>query len=299
MTDQHGVTGDLTGHRPGRGPELVGGWSIPRDDEAPGWGTWSVPRTALISRQRERDDVRLLLLDPSVALVTLTGPGGVGKTRLALDIATTLRAGPEFAGVAFVPLASLTDPERVPPAIARGLGLSSDSVQPMDAIVDALAGRPALLVLDNCEQVLAVGPTLAALLARLPLLTILATSRSGFRISGEREYAIGPLATQGPDVVATRQLAERLPAVELFVERARAVDARFRAHRRQRQRHRGDLPAARRSAAGDRAGRRPGPALPADAASEPPGAQPHGADRWRPRSARTTTDTAQRDRLEP
>ena len=91
MTDQHGVTGDLTGHRLGRGPELVGGWSIPRDDEAPGWGTWSVPRTALISRQRERDDVRLLLLDPSVALVTLTGPGGVGKTRLALDIATTLR----------------------------------------------------------------------------------------------------------------------------------------------------------------------------------------------------------------
>ena len=97
----------------------------------------------------------------------------------------------------------------------------------MDAIVEALAGRPALLVLDNCEQVLAFGPTLAALLARLPLLTILATSRSGFRISGEREYAIGPLATQGPEVVVTRQLAERLPAVELFVERARAVDARF------------------------------------------------------------------------
>lgn len=227
MADQVDIT---SGHRNeflGRLPEFVEGWSISRGDDWRGGTTWAAPRTALISRQLELDDVRRLLLDPAVAIVTLTGPGGVGKTRLALEIAAGFRGGSEFDEVTFVPLASLTHPDQVLPAIVRALGFSSDSADPIGSIVDALVDRPVLMALDNCEQVLEAGPALAGLLARLPLLTVLATSRSGFRISGEREYAVGPLATPEAGAVATRRDAEGLPAVELFVERARAVDARF------------------------------------------------------------------------
>ncbi len=197
------------------------------EDERRDWSSWVAPRSVLISRQRELGDVRQRLLDPRVAMVTLTGPGGVGKTRLALELASALRDEAAFDAIVFVPLASLTEPDRAIPAIARALNLAGNDPEPAGSIVAVLSGQRVLLVLDNCEQVLGVGPDLANLLARLPSLTVLATSRTAFRISGEHEYGVEPLALPASGSVIGVERAARVPAIELFVERARAVDTRF------------------------------------------------------------------------
>jgi predicted ATPase/DNA-binding CsgD family transcriptional regulator len=178
--------------------------------------------TSFVGRERELAEVGRLL--GRERLVTLTGPGGVGKTRLALAVADEL--GETFAdGVAFVDLAPVSQPESVLPAIARTLSLRDGGDLPLvERLANALRDRDVLLILDNFEQVLAAAPLVLELLQAAPRVTALVTSRAPLRVRGEREYPVMPLpfpAETGNDPVGT--LLE-YPALALFVERAR--DAR-------------------------------------------------------------------------
>jgi len=185
-----------------------------------------VPLTSLIGREREAAAVAALLGRADVRLVTLTGPGGVGKTRLALAAAATV-AGSFADGVAFVALAPVADPAHLLPAIARATGVRDGLGESAGArLGHALGDARMLLVLDNLEHLLAAGPDLADLLAGCPGLTALVTSRSLLGVSGERAVAVRPLPLARPTAAAdAAPAAARLasPAVRLFVERARAV----------------------------------------------------------------------------
>ena len=166
-------------------------------------------------------------------LLTLIGPGGVGKTRLALRIAQ--QAAEAFAdGVVFVPLATVSDPDLVLPAIGRALGLREDAARaPAEWLAEALRNRHRLLVLDNVEHVSSAANLLAALLAACPGVAVLVTSRAALRIAGEQRFPVRPLALPPPaegDGSAERPLFATIaasPAVQLFVARAQAVDPQF------------------------------------------------------------------------
>jgi predicted ATPase/DNA-binding SARP family transcriptional activator len=171
------------------------------------------PATPLIGRRREVDEVSALLRD-GVRLLTLTGPGGTGKTRLAIQTAHEL--APAFRdGVVFVGLAALRDPELVPAEIAAALEIE-DAPDPGLALARHLRDRAELLVLDNFEQVDEAAPALAPLLEAAPDVCLLVTSRHTLRLYGEHEYPVPPMA-----------LDEE--AVPLFLERARATGRRFHA----------------------------------------------------------------------
>jgi predicted ATPase/transcriptional regulator with XRE-family HTH domain len=184
------------------------------------------PPTPLIDRQGEIQTL-IALLSGGQRLVTLLGPGGVGKTRLAIEVAT--RVAPRFAdGAAFAPLGQLDDPSLVLPAVAAALGLRETGGQPTREFVRAcLHERQLLLILDNCEHVLAAAPEVAELLAACPDLTILATSRAPLRLRGEHEWAVSPLPP--PDLSRLPTVADitENPAVTLFVARAREVAPDF------------------------------------------------------------------------
>jgi predicted ATPase/DNA-binding XRE family transcriptional regulator len=184
--------------------------------------------TALLGRDADVQVLRLWLADPAARLITLTGPGGVGKTRLALELARATEAGSE-SRVAFVPLAAVRDPAFVAPAIAEALGLSDVTALELQGRARAAcADHATLLVLDNFEQVLDAASLVADLLASVARLRVLVTSRAPLRVRGEREYAIGPLALDlGMDATSPADLA-RSPAVRLFVERVRDVKPDFR-----------------------------------------------------------------------
>ena len=206
----------------------------------------AVPRlpmlfTRFFGRGQERADLASLLADESVRLVTLTGPGGTGKTRLAIEVARQAAAGLDGL-VYFVPLADLTDPHLIPDAVADALGLPRTAAgEPLDRIVAALCDVPALLVLDNLEQLGEGGVRpLFALLTRLPALTILATSRARLFIAGEQEYPLSPLPTpQGQDSRATSSPSPEslllFPGVQLFADRARAARPDFQVTTRNAQ----------------------------------------------------------------
>jgi predicted ATPase/DNA-binding XRE family transcriptional regulator len=187
-----------------------------------------LPLTALLGREADLQTLRHWLADPAARLITLTGPGGAGKTRLALELARAIAdEGPTL--VAFTPLAAIRNPAFVASAIAEALGLSDVTALdlPSGARI-ACAEGPALLVLDNFEQVLDAAPLVADLLASVPALRVLVTSRAPLHVRGEREYAVGPLALAvGVDAMSPADLA-RSPAVRLFVERVRDAQPDFR-----------------------------------------------------------------------
>jgi predicted ATPase len=168
-----------------------------------------------------------LLIDDAAPLLTLTGPGGVGKTRLALAVASAV--SPHFAdGVVWVDLAPLTDPALVPQMVASALGLTPSSDRPLtDVLVRVLHPRQTLLLLDNCEHLLGAAAELtAALLGRCPALQVLATSRAPLRLRGEQVLPVPPLPLPAGDQPDVKTIAQS-EAVQLFVERAHAAHPAF------------------------------------------------------------------------
>jgi predicted ATPase len=180
--------------------------------------------TSFIGRERELARTRELLSGAS--LLTLTGAGGCGKTRLALRLAEEVAA--EFAAVAFVELGPVHDPALVPAAVAAAVGVKEEAGRPVAAtLAERLCAGKHLLVLDNCEHMLdAVGTLIAALLRDCPQLSILTTSRESLGITGETTFRVPSLELPAPEA-ADPSAAARTEAVRLFVERARAAGTDF------------------------------------------------------------------------
>ena len=158
-----------------------------------GWAGPPRPPTSLIGREQELASLRALLGSDAIRLVTLTGPGGVGKTRLALAVAAELNDA--FAdGIVYVTLASLRDPDLVAPAIAEALRVHQVGDQPLlERLVDRLDQRQLLVILDNFEQVVGATPTVSALVAADSGSKVLVTSRETLRIAGEHIFVVPPL----------------------------------------------------------------------------------------------------------
>ena len=185
----------------GQSPEL----DLP--SRGPARSSLPVPPTPLVGRERELVELEEMLARDDVRLLTLTGTGGIGKTRLALE--ATRRAAPGYAdGAAFVPLAAIGDEALVGPAIAKALGLRED-----ESLAAALAPRSQLLFLDSFERLVGAAPLVAELLAAAPRLNVVVTSRAALRLIGEQEYPVQPLGEE--------------PAATLFVQRASAVSPGF------------------------------------------------------------------------
>jgi len=186
-----------------------------------------VPPTPLIARGAEVESVRRALLRSETRLLTLTGPGGVGKTRLGLEVARSFLANHSYE-VAFVPLAQLTESGLVVPAIAGTLGVLETGAQRVhDALAKHLRARRQLLVLDNFEHLTDAADEIAALLAVAPELKVLATSRAALRILAEQEFPVAPLPVPKRGTAGSVEELLGYGAVELFVTRARAVKPDF------------------------------------------------------------------------
>jgi predicted ATPase/DNA-binding XRE family transcriptional regulator len=184
--------------------------------------------TALLGRDADVQALRRRLADPAARLITVTGPGGVGKTRLGLELAREI-AAEGAARVVFTPLAALRSAEFVAQAIAEAFGLPDVTAIDLSKRARAACGdRSTLLLLDNFEHLLDAAPVVAELLASVAPLRVLVTSRAPLRLRGEREYILGPLALD-PHVDATSPAdLARAPAVRLFIERVRDARPDFR-----------------------------------------------------------------------
>ena len=218
----------ISSGRSGSGSSL---WGISRATFAPIASLDAVPNnlptrlTTFLGRSREIGEITALLADNR--LLTLTGPGGTGKTRLSLEVAgRSLGTFPQ--GVFFVELAPITEPELVPATIGQALGLPERGGRSsIDRLIDHIGERRMLLVLDNFEQVTDAAPSVNALLAACPNLVVLASSRSILHVSGEQEYPVPPLGLPDPAHLPPLTQLSQFEAVALFIERARAVKPDF------------------------------------------------------------------------
>ena len=183
-----------------------------------------VPSTPFIGRSREVAEVKQLL--SSSRLLTLTGVGGTGKTRLALQVAAEV--GEEFAdGVCFVDLAPLSDAALVINAITRSLGvIEYSAVSPLNTLKRVLTSQKLLLLMDNFEHVIGAAPLVSELLAAAPHLKVLATSRESLRLAGEQEYPVPPLSLPDEDLISVETLLES-EAGSLFIQRAQMTRPHF------------------------------------------------------------------------
>ena len=231
------------------------------------------PPTPLIGRSRELAETAALFAG-GVRLMTLTGPGGIGKTRLALELARAIEPELEH-GATLIRLSTVLDPLLVPDAIAQGIGVPEAN---RDTLLELLRPRSLLLVLDNFEQLLPAAPFLSELLEAAPEVRLLVTSRAVLHVAGEQEYPVPPLEE----------------AEELFVARAAGGRSVLSSRRRRARR----LHAARGAAAGDRARRRAGEDAVDARDRRPARAQPRPADRRPRRRPHTPADAARHDRLE-
>jgi predicted ATPase/serine/threonine protein kinase len=188
-----------------------------------------VQRTAFIGREPEATALRQLLSREDVRLVTLTGPGGIGKTRLALQVAGEIAT--EFPeGVCFVALSAVGEPGLIASAIAQAVGVSETGNQsPQESLKEYVRGmrQPMLLLLDNFEHLVAGAPFLAQLLTIGPKLKAVVTSQAPLHVYGEHEFPVPPLALPDLKSIPPLEVLSRLAAIALFVERARAVKHEF------------------------------------------------------------------------
>ena len=202
------------------GPE-----DVPNETELPKGHNLPTHLTQFIGREQEIEETSRLL--ESARLLTLTGPGGAGKTRLSLEIARTcINRFPD--GVWFVPLAAVSDPELVPSAIARALEVVGSPGQPlMEDLKRVLRSKQALLVIDNFEQVLAAADHVDELLREATDLRMIVTSRAPLHVAGEQEYAVPPLAVPRAGTWTSVEDMQNHSAIKLFVERAKSVRPDF------------------------------------------------------------------------
>ena len=189
-----------------------------------------VPRTGFVGREREAAAMKELLLRQDVRLVTVTGPGGIGKTRLAVEVASSLM---EWfpGGIYFVSLSPLSDPSLIASVIVQTLGIrEAGSQSPLEILKKNLRDSlhaPMLFVMDNFEHLVQAAPTVAELLAMGPNLKILVTSRSALHVYGEHEFPVPPLALPDSRSMPSVEVLSQYPAVALFIQRASAAKPDF------------------------------------------------------------------------